>query len=107
MRHLDPERPTGLIAPLTRFFYAMLGVTLLAVLLGSPDSALFFLVVAALSHVVRAALQELAWERESTVVSVPRQRRPAPRPARQPETAARARAGGGYVAGRPGRTTRA
>lgn len=84
MRSLDPTRRTDLIAPLTRFFYAMLAVTLLAVLFGSPGSALFFLVVAAMSHVVRAAIQELAWEREAAVAPAPRRRRPAARPATAP-----------------------
>lgn len=89
---LEPTRLTHLIAPLTRFFYAMLAVTLLAVLLGSPDSALFFLIVAAMSHVVRAGIQELAWERESTVATPPRRQRPAPRPAAARPAAAPARA---------------
>lgn len=86
MRSLHPSRLTDLIAPLTRFFYAMLAVTLLAVLFGSPGSALFFLVVAAMSHVVRAAIQELAWERDTAVAPAPapRRRRPAPRPAAAP-----------------------
>mgnify|MGYP005812111819 CR=1 FL=1 len=84
MQSPNPGRRTDLIAPLTRFFYAMLAVALLAVLFGSPGSALFFLIVAAMSHVVRAAIQELAWERASAVAPAPRQRRPAPRPAAAP-----------------------
>ena len=90
MRSLDPNRLTHLIAPLTRFFYAMLAVTLLAVLFGSPDSALFFLIVAAMSHVARAAIQELAWERETSVAAAPRRRRQAPRPAAAPRARATA-----------------
>lgn len=76
---LEPTRLTNLIAPLTRFFYAMLAVTLLAVLFGSPGSALFFLVVAAMSHVVRAAIQELSWEGDSTSGLAPTARPAAPR----------------------------
>jgi hypothetical protein len=92
MRSLDTSRLTDQIAPLTRFFYAMLAVTLLAVLFGSPSSALFFLVVAAMSQVVRAAIQELAWERE--------------RPAATPRPGPRVSPGESRSASRPPRPTR-
>lgn len=74
MRELDLNRLASLIGPLTRFFYALLGVSLLSILLGSPGSALFFLVVGAAAQVLRAAIQELVWQREVG----------APAPARRP-----------------------
>ncbi|HVY97644.1 MAG TPA: hypothetical protein VHA54_11850 [Solirubrobacterales bacterium] len=77
MREPDLDRLGRLIAPLTRFFYALLGVALLAILVGSPGSALFFLVVGAAAQVLRAAIQELVWQRE---VGAPApSRRPRPR----------------------------
>ncbi len=78
MRELDLNRLTGLIAPLTRFFYALLGVSLLSIILGSPGSALFFLVVGAAAQVLRAAIQELVWQRDVGSVPAPA-RRPRPR----------------------------
>lgn len=72
MRDPDLDRLTGLIGPLTRFFYALLGVSLLAILLGSPGSALFFLVVGAAAQVLRAAIQELVWQREVGAAPAPR-----------------------------------
>ena len=82
MQGLDLDKLAGQVEPLTRFFYAMLGVALLAVLFGSPGSALFFLVVGSLAQVVRAAVQELLWQRQSEAPAPPRQR-PASRPATQ------------------------
>lgn len=64
MERFDSNRLAGLIGPLTRFFYALLGVALLSVLIGAPESALFFLVVGAAAQVLRAAIQELSWQRE-------------------------------------------
>jgi hypothetical protein len=78
MRELDLDRLARLIGPLTRFFYALLGVSLLAILLGSPGSALFFLVVGAAAQVLRAAIQELVWQREVGAAPAP-SRRPRPR----------------------------
>lgn len=76
MRPLDLDRLSGLIAPLTRFFYALLGVALLSILVGSPGSALFFLVVGAAAQVLRAAIQELVWQREVGAPPPSRARRP-------------------------------
>jgi hypothetical protein len=59
----EPDRFAHMIVPLTRFFYAMLGVSLLSVLVGSPGSALFFLIVGAAAQVLRAAIQESIWQR--------------------------------------------
>ncbi len=78
MRELDLDRLARLVAPLTRFFYALLGVSLLSILLGSPGSALFFLVVGAAAQVLRAAIQELLWQREVGGTPAPA-RRPRPR----------------------------
>jgi hypothetical protein len=87
MREIDLDKLTGVVEPLMRFFYAMLVVSLLAVLFGSPGSALFFLVVGALAQVVRAAIQELQWQRQGDVAPAPVRRRPAARPAAQRGTA--------------------
>jgi hypothetical protein len=79
MREIQLDKLTGLVEPLMRFFYAMLVVSLLAVLFGSPGSALFFLVVGALAQVLRASIQELQWQRQSD--TAPARKRPAPRSA--------------------------
>jgi uncharacterized membrane protein YuzA (DUF378 family) len=84
MRGLDLDKLAGQIEPLTRFFYAMLGVALLAVLFGSPGSALFFLIVGALAQVVRASIQELQWQRQDGAVPVSSRKRPAARPTARP-----------------------
>jgi|GEM_PF-2848593 len=79
--HLD--RLATQIEPLTRFFYAMLAVALLAVLFGSPSSGLFFLVVGALAQVLRASVQELLWQRQGESLPAPARKRPATRPPAQ------------------------
>lgn len=79
--HLDPNRLANLVVPLTRFFYALLAVSLLSVLFGAPASGFFFLIVAALAQVLRASIQESLLQRP--------------------------RGDGGRGAGRPGRTSRA
>ncbi len=79
MRGIDLDKLGGQIEPLTRFFYAMLVVALLAVLFGSPGSALFFLVVGSLAQVLRASVQELLWQRQSEAAPAPVRRRTAQR----------------------------
>jgi hypothetical protein len=86
MREIDLDKLAGLIEPLMRFFYAMLGVSLLAVLFGSPGSALFFLIVGALAQVVRASIQELRWQRLDNGVPASPRKRPTPRPSARPAT---------------------
>jgi hypothetical protein len=61
----------------------MLGAALLAVLFGSPGSALFFLVVGSLAQVLRASAQELLWQRQGEASPAPPRKRPASRPAMQ------------------------
>jgi hypothetical protein len=90
MRGIDLDKLAGQIEPLTRFFYAMLAVGLLAVLFGSPGSALFFLIVGALAQVLRASVQELLWQRQSEAAPAPMRKRPAQRQTTQ-APAARAR----------------
>lgn len=75
MHDVDLDRLANLIGPLTRFFYALLGVALLAILFGAPGSALFFLVVGAAAQVLRAAIQELVWQREVGAAPASRPRR--------------------------------
>lgn len=84
MRETDLDKLAGLVEPLMRFFYAMLGVSLLAVLFGSPGSALFFLIVGAMAQVVRASIQELQWQRQDGAVLVAPRKRPAARPTARP-----------------------
>lgn len=87
---LDLDRLANLTTPLTRFFYAMLAVALISVLLGAPASGLFFLVVGALAHVLRAAIQELLLQRETAPAAPSSRRRPPSRSAPAPRrTAAR------------------
>ena len=64
MDAFDLERLERLVEPLTKFFYALMLVALASVFVGSPESALFFLVVGAAAQVVRTAIQELAWQRQ-------------------------------------------
>jgi hypothetical protein len=88
---LDLDRLAHLTGPLTRFFYALMAVALLSVLLGAPGSALFFLVVGAAAQVLRAAIQELVWERQNGTAAPASARPPA---ARRDERRPPARAGG-------------
>jgi hypothetical protein len=60
MPSLDLASLQRLVEPLTRFLYALLGVALLSVFLGFPDSGLFFLLVAAMAHVLGASIREVA-----------------------------------------------
>lgn len=90
MRGSNLDKLAGQVEPLTRFFYAMLAVALLAVLFGSPGSALFFLVVGALAQVLRASVQELLWQRQGEAVPAPARKRPAPRTAAQRSAARQA-----------------
>jgi hypothetical protein len=80
MRGIGLDKLSGQIGPLTRFFYAMLGVALLALLFDSPGSALFFLIIGAGAQVLRAAVQELVWQDQNESAPAPSRRRPA-RPA--------------------------
>jgi len=98
MREIQIDKLADLVEPLMRFFYAMLVVSLLAVLFGSPGSALFFLVVGALAQVARASIQELQWQRQNDAAPAPRRKRPrqrsaasrqaTPRPVTRPTNAA-------------------
>jgi len=90
MREVDLDRLSRQIEPLTRFFYAMLGVALLAVLFGSPGSALFFLIVGAGAQVLRAAIQELVWQRQNETAPAAPRRRPAARAAAERPATGRA-----------------
>ncbi|MET0559732.1 MAG: hypothetical protein ABW065_13860 [Solirubrobacterales bacterium] len=92
MRGIDLDKLSRQIEPLTRFFYAMLGVALLAVLFGSPASGLFFLVVGAGAQVLRAAIQELVWQSQNEAAPPLPRRRPTPRPAAERPVARRAAA---------------
>lgn len=89
MRGIELDKLAGQIEPLTRFFYAMLGVALLALLFGSPGSALFFLIVGAGAQVLRAAIQELVWQSQNEVAPPVARKRPTARPAAERPAARR------------------
>ena len=70
------NRLEGFAEDLPRFFYLVMAAALIAVLIGSPRSGLFLLIVGAAAHVVRASLEDfIASQRAREDVSKARPRK--------------------------------
>lgn len=79
----DPQRLQGLAEALTRLFYCLLAVALLAALFGSAGSGFLLLVLAGAAHVARVGVEGMLGVGIEKPKAKPRtQRRPRPAAAR-------------------------
>lgn len=78
MGAIDPQRLTKLAESLAIAFYALMGLALLATLLGSPGTGLLLLILGACAHVARVWFEDLGR------VQATRRQAPTRQPRRRP-----------------------